>query len=160
LSTKAIPDAGLPAAADSSPQADSAAAAKSVLQELLKLAESHPQFARHFQGAIKAFRWEAKRTAENDHNAVLKALGDGASTPAELCEDSRLSLPELRPILIKLIETGVVERRPRPGLAGSDRTLWIYVLKTTPAGNNISLGKRGTSSFTGFADSVREMVKG
>jgi hypothetical protein len=138
---------------------DTTEEAKAALQILSELDKRFGQFSRHFQSTIKALRWEATRTPENDLNAVLKAFNEGASTPQELSEESHLSMTELRPILIKLVETGVVERRPRKGLAGSDRTLWIYVLKGTPAGSNISVGNRGRSSFTDFADSVREMVK-
>lgn len=46
-------------------------------------------------------------------NRVLDAIRKGASTPGEIAEETGLSLPEVRPELIRLINDGVVERRAR-----------------------------------------------
>jgi hypothetical protein len=152
---------------DSWEAADPAAEAKHILQELTHLSELHPNFERHLQSAIKALRWEARRTSRSDQDAVLKALEEGCASPKEIAEETHLSMTEIRPILIKFIETGLVERRRRGGpevrgcggIARQAKTEMLYFLSHTPAGSNISVGRKGQSSFTAFADSVREMHK-
>lgn len=84
---------------------------------------------------------------------VVQVLQRGPASLAEVVEESRLERGQVELTLDRLREDGQVEKRSRPGMAGSDRRLWLYALKSTPDGGAYQ-SKRGVSSLIGKADLI------
>lgn len=138
---------------------DPAVEAKHVLQQLIFLSELSPRHARHLQLAIKALRWETKRTPAKDREKVMRVLESAASWALEdLVEETNLSRNELRPILIQLIELGLVERRrtPRRSDFAHGQVSFVFALTHAPAGSAYSspatTGSHTAAMTAAFAD--------
>lgn len=98
------------------------------------LARETPEYGAIFKQAKTAIQRHAQRTAQGDHKAVLKALGEGLCLVPEIADFTKLPENQTYKILRQLMRAGMVTRtsslkeRVR-GHRGGDNRSFLYWLK-------------------------------